>query len=500
MKTMTGFLAALCALAVTIAPLGAQVSFAAQVTYVAGAQPEMSAIWDFNADGDFDVAVTSDAPDKITLHSNNGAGVLTLTQTIPMQNGSSPHFVVAGDFDGDFDVDLAVTLKNANAVTIVFNNGGVFTPSGILLPVGTNPRSLVAVNIDGDADMDLIASNRDSNTISVLRNNGNGTFQPAVNVAVGQDPRHLAVGDLDADGDLDLVVANNNSNSISVLTNNGTGTFTVTTTLSTGTFDSEGIVLADVDGDHDLDIAATGHEGTNALNVVLVFLKQGTAFGGFVSYPIGGQGPDFIAANDLDLDGDYDLTTVNKDSNNLSVLANNGLGAFAAAVLIPIGSSPEHVITGDLDGDQIPDLVATNSGGNTFSVLRNLAPNGTLSMLSPPVIGTPAAVQISSPNDPGDFYVCAFAFGNLPGITLTDRRHVPLNYDLLLELSLTPNNGFFANSTGFLAPDGTGIVYMYIPPTPALIGLSIYATCAILNPSASDGLEQTFGSLQITFQ
>jgi hypothetical protein len=500
-KTFVSCLWLLGIFALAVIPAAAQLSFVPQVQYVAGSTPETTALGDFNGDGDLDAAVTSDAPDKITIHSNNGAGVLTLTQTIQVANGSSPHFIVAADLDGDGDLDLAVTLKNVAALTVLLNNGGTFALSGVNVATGLEPRSLVAVNIDGDADVDLVTSNRDSNTLSVVRNNGNATFQPAVTVAVGQDPRHVDAADLDGDGDQDLVVANNDSNTVSVLLNNGTGTFVVVASLPTGSFDPEGIVAVDLDGDGDQDLAVAADDDTSiAQNAVLVFKNLGGAtFGGFTSYAVNALGAGFIAAADMDLDGDMDVATANQDSNSVSALANNGQGAFGAPLVMPVGAGPEHVIAGDLNGDQVPDLVATNDGGTTISVLRNLVPNGTLTLLNPAAIGTVASVQISSPNDGGDFYVCVLSFGTVPGTNLADGRHFPVNNDALLALSLTPNP-FLQNSSGVLSAAGTATMSVAVPFEPALVGLSIWSACAILNPAASLGIEQTFGPLQITFQ
>jgi hypothetical protein len=489
--------------AVGLLPVGAQVAFAPQVTYTPGNQPETTALGDFNADGDLDAAVTSDAPDKVTIHANDGTGTLSLAQTVVLPNGSSPHFVVRADLDGDFDLDLAVRLKNASAVTVLFNNGGTFAASGVLMAVGAQPRSLVAVNIDGDLDFDLVASNRDSNSVSVLRNNGNGTFLSAVTIPVGLDPRHLAAGDLNGDGDWDLAIANNDSNDISLLSNDGFGNFTAGTPLGTGIFDAEGVTAIDLDGDKDLDLAAAGHDNTTAQNVVLIYLNAGGGvFTGPVTYPVLGQRPGYVVGTDVDLDGDLDLAVANQNSNDVSVLANNGAGAFGAgpAILFGVGPGPEHVTAGDLNGDQAPDLVATNDGGTTISVLRDLAPNGTLTMLNPPVIGMPVALQVASPADAGDFFLCGFSFGTAPGITFPDGRHLRANADLLLVLSLTPNNGFILNNTGFLGLDGTANVMLFIPPAPALIGLSIYANAVILNPVSNDNIEQSFGPLPVTFQ
>jgi hypothetical protein len=321
-------------------------------------------------------------------------------------------------------------------------------------------------------------------------------------VAVGSDPRHVASADLDLDGDADLVVANNDSNTVSVLVTNGTGSFALAASLPTGSFDPEGIVAVDLDGDHDADLAvAADDDASIAQNAVLVFKNLGGAtFTGFAAYNVNALGAGFIAAADMDLDGDLDVATANQDSNSVSALANNGQGAFGAPLLLAVGAGPEHVIAGDLTGDQVPDLVATNDAGTTISVLRNLVANGTLSMIAPATIGTVAPMQVSSPADAGDFYVAAFAFGSAPGITLPDGRHFPLNDDILLAVSLLPNNGFFLNTAGFLDAIGTAIVSIVIPPIPALIGGTIYSAAAVLNGAASSGIEQTIGPLAITFQ
>jgi hypothetical protein len=487
--------------AALVQPAGAQIAFAPQVTYAPGSQPETTALADFNSDGDFDAAVTSDAPDKVTIHANNGSGVLALAQTVLLPNASSPHFVVAADLDADGDLDLGVTLKNANAVTVIFNTGSTFAASGVLMPTGLQPRSLVAADLNGDTFPDLVASNRDSNTLSIFRNVGNGTFLAPVSVVVGQDPRHVVAADVDGDGDRDVVVANNDSNNLSILFNDGLGNLTAGVPLGAGIFDPEGVAAVDLDGDHDLDIVATGHDNTTAQNVVLVYLNAGAgAFAGPTAYPIGGQGPGFVAAADFDLDGDADVATANQDSNDVSVLPNTGAGVLGAAVLVAVGAGPEHVVARDVDGDQLADLVATNDGGTTISVLLNQASNGTLALLGPTTIGTAIPLQVSSPLDPGDFYVCGLSFGTAPGVTMEDGRHVPINLDLLLTISLIPNNGFVFNNWGFLTPGGSALVSIAVPPVPALVGASIHATCVILNPYCQDNLEQSFGPLQITFQ
>ena len=219
----------------------------------------------------------------------------------------------------------------------------------------------------------------------------------------------------------DLAVANDDSDTVSILLNNGAGAFAIVASLPTGSFVPEGVVAVDLDGDHDVDLAVwAADDAVVAQNAVLVFKNLGGAvFSGFSSFSLNALSAAFIAAADLDLDGDLDVATSNEDSNNVSVLANDGLGGFGAPIFLAVGAGTAHVVAGDLDGDQVPDLVATNGAASTISVLANLAGNGTLSLLAAPAIGTTVPMQVSSQPDAGDPYVARLLAGqSVPGVTL----------------------------------------------------------------------------------
>ena len=84
----------------------------------------------------------------------------------------------------------------------------------------------MAGDFDGDGDIDLAVSLAASDRVAVLRNAGNGTFGAPSLYTVGDSPGAMAVGDLDRDGDLDLAVVNEQSGYLSILRNAGNGTFT----------------------------------------------------------------------------------------------------------------------------------------------------------------------------------------------------------------------------------------------------------------------------------
>src|SRR5262249_54380541 len=138
--------------------------------------------------------------------------------------GSAPTAVVARDFNGDGQLDLAVA-----------NFGAADYSSLIDVPFGSNTS--------------------DSNTVSVLLGRGFGTFQPAQSVTVGSQPPALVAADFNGDGRLDLATANMNSNDVSVILGNGDGTFRAGPTLSAGQHPVS-LVLGDFNGDNRLDLAA----------------------------------------------------------------------------------------------------------------------------------------------------------------------------------------------------------------------------------------------------
>src|SRR5258708_17345405 len=134
--------------------------------------------------------------------------------------------MVAGDFNGDGKLDLAVaTFGNcsgcidSNSISILLGDGnGTFQPA-ITNVAGENPASIVAANFINKARLDLAVANAPPvpGTVSILSNIGNGFFQFTLPFFVDNNPTFLAVSDFNLDGELDLVVANTGSNTISVL-------------------------------------------------------------------------------------------------------------------------------------------------------------------------------------------------------------------------------------------------------------------------------------------
>jgi hypothetical protein len=235
--------------------------------------------------------------------------------------------------------------------------------------LGASPRNVAVGDFNGDGKSDLVTAN--NGTVSVLLNTGAGSF--AAPHAVGSGYSGVVVSDFNKDGHSDLATA-----SVSVLLNQGTGSSFEDNNFSTGAM-SIGVAVGDFNGDGYPDLATANSSD----NSVTVLLNNGTGTGSFgfpTNYNISGTDPYSVAVGDFDGDGDLDLATANYDSNNVSVLLNQGAGSFFSGNSFfntyQVGSNPASVTVGDFNGDGKPDLATANSIDNTVSVLQGTGGGG----------------------------------------------------------------------------------------------------------------------------
>ncbi len=348
----------------------AGLAFGPTGTIAVGPNPEGLAVADFNGDGNLDFAVSTDNPDRVQVFFGNGSGAFAPGPVSIMPAGSGVGRLVAARLDGGATVDLGASFQNTGSVAILLNNGtGAFAISGTF-GVGANPRGIDAADIDGDTDMDLAVANRDGNSVSILTNTGAGFT--VVTLPVGIDPRDAAFGDIDNDNDPDLVVSNNDSDSLSLFRNTA-GVFALTATLQTGPpLSPEGVVFGHFNADNNLDIAAA--TSGNNLNRVSVFLNTGGGVYGAPShFAAGGVDPSDMAARDFDCDGDIDIAVTQTASNNITIMQNNGLGSFAASTTLAAGLSPQEIVSADFSAGGGPDIIAVNGDAGSVTTAMNLS-------------------------------------------------------------------------------------------------------------------------------
>jgi hypothetical protein len=98
----------------------------------------------------------------------NGDGTFGAPTAIAV--GNAPDAIVAGDFNNDGKLDLAIANSADNTVTLLLGNGdGKFTQAaGSPYPVGKFPYQIVAADFNGDGKLDLALANLMDGTVSIL--------------------------------------------------------------------------------------------------------------------------------------------------------------------------------------------------------------------------------------------------------------------------------------------------------------------------------------------
>ncbi len=372
----------------------AQLSFAPAVNFTTGLTPNSIAIGDLDGDGNLDLAVTNNtsAPSTVSVLLGNGAGSFGPKTDFQISAiGVLPNFVAIADLDGDGDLDIAVTNRTVNTVSVFLNTTVPPGPLSFAAPTtfgtGFAPNSVAIGDLDGDGNLDLAVTNNTStpSTVSVLLGNGAGSFGPKTDFqisAIGVLPNFVAIADLDGDGDLDLAVTTAADNMVSVFLNTtvppGPLSFAAPTPFVTG-LTPNSIAIGDLDGDGNLDLAVTNN--TSSPSTISVLLGNGAgSFGPKTDFTIiaGGFFPNFVAIGDLDRDLDLDLAVTNAATTTVSVFLNTtvppGPLSFAAPTTFAVGNTPNFVAIADLDGDGDLDIAVTNGTDTNVSVLLNTTP------------------------------------------------------------------------------------------------------------------------------
>ncbi len=240
----------------------------------AGVGPFFVVVGDFNGDGKLDLAVPNDTSNNMTVLLGNGDGTFAPAPQSPVAVGVGPIWATAGDFNGDGKLDLAVANLASNNVTVLLGKGdGTFTPapgSPLSIPGGVETLGVVAGDFNGDGKLDLAVTSAVSGSLTIFLGNGDGAFTlaPGSPIFAGFGAFYPAMGDFNGDGKLDLAVSNPETSTVTILVGNGDGTFTLSTSsFSTGNT-PQSIVAGDFNGDGRLDLATANH-GDNTVSILL---------------------------------------------------------------------------------------------------------------------------------------------------------------------------------------------------------------------------------------
>lgn len=456
-----------------------------------GLGPSALAAGYFTGDGVLDLAVAEENSNDVTVLLNNGDGTFQAPRSYAV--GGMPMALVACDF-GNGHVDLATANSLSDDVSVLVGNGdGTFEPQ-LRFAVGATPESLVAADLSGDdrpPDLAVgdLGSGDDFGDISILLGRGDGTFQDKVENAVGDYPQGIVTADLTGDGHVDIVTTNIATNDISVLLGNGDGTFESAKFSPAGSGPSA-IAVGDFNGDGRIDLAVADSGDLNGQGQgVSILLGNGD---GTFAPPEFFETDEYgtsIVAGDFTGDGVLDLAVANSYSSSVSILLGDGRGGFTVLSPIPLldqVSGQLSITEGDFGNGKV-DLAVANQGSNSVSILMNDG-RGAFTALPPiPVSGDannlPSAIvsgdfqsngvvdlAVASANTDGDNVTILLGQGEghfdpqTPiligsGLNPYAMTALPLAGDGPLGLAvadLNSNNDLGSFSVSLLAGDGTG--------------------------------------------
>ena len=336
---------------------------------------------------------------------------VSFADAVSYEASFKPYALMAGDLDGDGDIDLAAANEEASTIVWFRNAGnGVFTrvsgASDNGFPTDDYPTGGAIADMNGDGIPDVLTANYHGNSVSVLLGSGTGaayTLGAAASyaTAAGAETSNLAVGDLDGDGVLDVVATNPMANSFSVFLGRGDGTLqqAIDVPLTNPAYPPQpySVAIADFDGDGIADVAVADDAN---LEVVIRLGNGDGTFRAGAQPKIGGMASFILVAHDMDLDGHLDLVVANRSSDDVSVLLGRGDGTFHAAIVSSISPSvgPYSLAVTDFNLDGIPDVVTSNFMTSNATVLLG---DGTGNFAAP--IDTGVTGQFSYGVAAGDF-------------------------------------------------------------------------------------------------
>lgn len=367
-------------------------TFQAPVTYAPNSNPNDVDLGDYNQDGAMDIVVSTNNGVQILIGSTTTPGTFTVGSQYNMANGTRG--VVAADFNNDGFKDVATSNMTAGNVSVRLGTGTGALGGFNNFTTAAGCFAITAFDMDFDGDQDIATSNETGDNMSILINDGTGTFATAVNYLSGDGPNGIINQDINLDGKKDIALVNTLQNTISVYLSNGNGTFqqqqqsTVIGTprdLVAGAFNTDGLP----------DIVIS----TSIGQVMPVLIGNGTATYNSGITVAEGNNPKALHYADFNQDGKQDLVVANSADNNFAFSPGLGNGNFGTSATYVTGTLPVSIYSADLNHDNYADVVTANTTSNSVSVFLGNGAGGFSAATSFSCNNSPNFVRIADLNN-----------------------------------------------------------------------------------------------------
>ncbi|NUN13803.1 MAG: VWA domain-containing protein [Myxococcales bacterium] len=289
-----------------------------------GSAPSGLALTDADGDSAIDIVVTLEATGELAIFVQDITQPGEFLAPVMMFVCNGPTAVIAADFVGTSNPDLAIACTGDGTVDIreSVNTLDFYGDANTILNV-LGVSQLSAADINGDQLVDLVASapTDDAVVVALQDNNVIGTWQPPVMVptgAQGATPTAVVAQDFTDDGMVDLMVVNAGEETVVLLQQNNTtpGDWHEPQVVGSGS----GVLRldsADIDGNGQLDLAASNDTQTTTTVWLHAPAAPTTWYGITKSLP--GPTHDVRISSDLNKDGNPDLIASHPTTGTISV-------------------------------------------------------------------------------------------------------------------------------------------------------------------------------------
>jgi hypothetical protein len=305
---------------------------------------------DFDGDGHQDVLSTSSF-----LKGDGHGGFVPRPVTLPDSRS------IPGDWDGDGLVEQArivpATLTTAGRLTLLEADANWnFHPTRELL-ADFAPVSVIAGDFDGDQQIDFAVSVDNGMELGMVLSGQGQAHEPYPTIVDPTGPILRGAADMNRDGLMDAIVAQSPFHQ--VLLQQPDGTFTRAGSVPIPSFQPTIMADMDEDGAPDLvtlyfDIKVSLSDGLGGFRPTRTFDTRNINLGTLAV---------------IDEDGDGHLDVIQFQNGNAYIYGGNGAGDVAFRRAVAINVIPWTVDSADFNGDGREDLVITKAPGQVWAYL-----------------------------------------------------------------------------------------------------------------------------------
>jgi Flp pilus assembly secretin CpaC len=370
-----------------------------ETTFAVGNNPVALAAANYSGGALPDLAVANENDNTISILLNQDNGNFVAQANSPFvlaKNETAPVSIASGTFGNTATnssgltvapVDLVIANSTSNNVTVLLGNGdGTFVEAaGSPYAVGANPSAVVVADFNGDGNLDFAVTNKGDNTISVFKGDGNGTFTqfPASPFALQNNatisekgPVAMVTADFRNSNlnstttsapEVDLAVVNQTTNNVTLLLgsvdDNGNVTFAEPTNSPLTVGNSPvAIATGDVNVDGVPDLAVV-NQGDNTVSILLGSTNLDATFTVATGSPLAtATTPAGIVIANFTSGTVPSLAVTNQGESTLGIYIGLGGGTFSTRLEIPTPASPSAIISDALTSTGLPDVALTALG------------------------------------------------------------------------------------------------------------------------------------------